>query len=76
MDSAFARTLSGKISPVTTLQMLCLAFLQHRTVYNTMNRGQDLPSNGAPGRCEKEDVNANEGDSRLLCCDVVDDDIS
>ena len=37
---------------------------------------QDLPCDGAPGCCEKEDVDADKGDSCLLRSNIVHDDSS
>ena len=71
MDKDLARTFKGKISPVTTL-CISLALLD----ISPLDMGKNFPSDRAPRCCKKEDVNTDEGNSCLLCCEIMHDDIS
>lgn len=74
MDSDFARTFSGKISPVTTLY--ADGYVSFGKFGIGVDRVKDLPCDRPPRRCEEENVKANEGDGCLLCCNIVDNYVS
>lgn len=70
IESAFARTLSGKISPVTTHAMgpyiLGISMLGILWLY----RHEQVGGSSHPSRSEEKDIDAHKSDRRLLRCQI------